>query len=293
MKRAFIIALAVAATAAGLATPATAGTPKLKDRTAVSADGVKIHYRAGGAGSPALVFIHGWSCDATYWREQLPVFAAGHRVVAVDLAGHGESGDARERFTMAAFAADVAAVAAKEKLDRVVLIGHSMGGPVALAAAPLLAGKVALIVGVDTMHNAEQEWPEEQFNQLRAAMQADFPKTAEGFVRSMFPKDADPKLVGTIAADMAAAPPRVAISALEELRGFRETDAMAAAGAPIVAVNATMFPTDVAANRRHATSFDVVLVEGVGHFLQLEKPAAFNDALARALADRGLHFVGR
>jgi len=48
----------------------------------------------------------------------------------------------------------------------------------------------------------------------------------------------------------------------------------------------------VAANRRHAKSFDVVLIEGVGHFLQLEKPQAFNDALLRVLADRGLHLSG-
>jgi pimeloyl-ACP methyl ester carboxylesterase len=289
MKRALILAL----TAAALATTAAAGTPKLKDRTAVSADGVKIHYRAGGTGLPALVFVHCWSCDATYWREQLPVFAAGHRVVAIDLAGHGESGDARERFTIAAFAADVAAVVAKEKLERVVLIGHSMGGPVALAAAPLLAGKVALIIGVDNMQNAEQEWPEEQFKALHDAMKADFPKATDGFVRSMFPQDADAKLVAGVAADMAAAPPRVAISAIEELRGFKEADAMAAAGVPIVCINAPMWPTDVEANRRHAKSFDIVLVEGVGHFLQLEKPAAFNDALARVLADRNLHFAVR
>ena len=283
----FALLLAFAAAAAVAARP-----PKLKDRTAVSADGVQIHYRAGGTGTPALVFVHCWSCDASYWREQLPLFARDHRVVAIDLAGHGASGDGRERFTIAAFAADVAAVVAKEKLERIVLIGHSMGGPVALAAAPLLAGKVALLIGVDNMQNVEQEWPEEQFKQMRDAMTKDFKATADGFVRSMFPKDADPKLVASIASDMAAAPPRVAISAIEELRGFDEAAAMTAAAVPIVCINATMWPTDVAANRRHAKVFDVVLIEGVGHFLQLEKPQAFNEALMRVLSERGLHLGG-
>jgi len=171
------------------------------------------------------------------------VFARSHRVVAIDLAGHGTSGDSRERFTIAAFAADVAAVVAKEKLERIVLIGHSMGGPVVLAAAPPLAGKVALVVGVDNMQNVEQQWPEEQFRQMREAMARDFKATTDGFVRSMFPKDADQKLVASIAADMAAAPPRVAISAIEELRTFDEAQAIAAAGVPVVCINATMWPT--------------------------------------------------
>ena len=287
MKRALVapmLLVALASFAAG---------PKLKERTAVSADGVSIHYRVGGKGSPALVFVHCWSCDAGYWREQLPVFARDHRVVAVDLAGHGASGDARERFTIAAFAADVAAAVTKERLDRVVLVGHSMGGPVALAAAALLAGKVELVVGVDNMQNVEQEWPEQEFNALHQAMKADFPKTTDAFVRSMFLRDADGKLVAEIAADMAAAPPRVAISAIEEMRSFSEARAMEAAGVPVVCVNSTMFPTKVEANRRHAKSFDVVLIDGVGHFLQLERPREFNQALARVLADRGLHPVGR
>jgi len=289
MRRSLI---GLAALALAVGGSAAAATPKLKDRSAVSSDGVVIHYRAGGTGSPALVFVHCWSCDATYWREQLPVFARDHRVVAVDLAGHGASGDARERFTVAAFAADVAAVVEKERLDRVVLVGHSLGGPVALAASRLLAGRAILVVGVDTMQNVEQEWPEEHFAQLRDAMRADFRAAADGFVRSMFPENADPKLVASIASDMAAAPPRVAISAIEELRGFDEKAAMAAAGVPIACINATMWPTDVEANRRHAASFDVVLVEGTGHFPQLEKPGVFNAALVRVLGERGLHLGG-
>ncbi len=282
MKR---FAIAVFAVLAAIAVHAA---PGLKDRTAVSADGVKIHYRVGGKGSPALVFVHCWSCDASYWREQLPVFARDHRVVAIDLAGHGASGDRRERFTMAAFGADVAAVVRKEKLGRVVLIGHSMGGPVVLEAAQLLPGTVALVVGVDNLQNAEMRWPEDEFRQLRDGMVKDFRATTEAFVRSMFPKDADPKLVADIAGDMASAPPRVAISAIEQLKDFDEAGAEEKAGVPIVCINATTYPTAIEINRKHAKSFDVVLIDDVGHFIMREKPQAFDAALARVLADRGL-----
>ncbi len=282
MKRPLAVSLLLVAAAS------FAAEPKLKDRTTTSADGVQIHYVVGGKGAPALVFVHCWSCDTGYWREQLPVFARDHKVVAIDLAGHGLSGDGRQRFTMAAFGADVAAVVRRENLGRIVLIGHSMGGPVALEAAQLLAGQVDLLVGVDNMQNVEMQFPEDEFKRLHDGMVGDFRATTDAFVRSMFPKEADPKLVADIAGDMASALPRVAISAIEELKGFDEAGAVEKAAVPIVCINATTFPTDVQVNRKHAKSFEVILIEGVGHFIQLEKPDAFNLMLSRILNVRGL-----
>ena len=90
-------------------------------------DGVQIHYASGGNGSPALVFIHGWNCDRSYWSAQLPFFAARHQVVAIDLAGHGDSGINREEWSMANFGADVAVVAHALQLEDIILVGHSMG----------------------------------------------------------------------------------------------------------------------------------------------------------------------
>lgn len=57
-----------------------------------SADGLPVRYEVLGDGTPALVFVHGWSCDRRYWDGQVGYFADRHRVVAIDLAGHGESG---------------------------------------------------------------------------------------------------------------------------------------------------------------------------------------------------------
>jgi pimeloyl-ACP methyl ester carboxylesterase len=218
----------------------------------------------------------------------MPVFALTHRVVAIDLAGHGASGDGRQRFTIAAFGADVAAVVGKEDLDKVVLIGHSMGGPVALEAARQLAGKVELIVGVDALENVEARFPQEAYQRLHDGMVSDFRATTEAFVRTMFPKDANPKLVADIAGDMASAPPRVGVSALEEFQAFDEAAGMDKAGVPVACINAAMFPTDAQVNRKHATSFEVVVIEGVGHFLHLEQPQAFNLTLARILYIRDL-----
>ena len=62
---------------------------------AKSADGVKIAYTAAGEGDPALVFIHGGLADRTFWSSQMEFFSGRHKVIALDLGGHGESGQNR------------------------------------------------------------------------------------------------------------------------------------------------------------------------------------------------------
>ena len=95
-----------------------------------SKDGTPISYEVFGAGEPTLVFVHGWSCDARYWRAQVPYFSKKHRVVVLDLAGHGHSGMSRTKYTMRAFGEDVRAVTESTGSHSVILIGHSMGGSV-------------------------------------------------------------------------------------------------------------------------------------------------------------------
>ncbi|MEL7030100.1 MAG: alpha/beta hydrolase, partial [Pseudomonadota bacterium] len=114
-----------------------------------SAEGVAISYAASGEGETTLVFIHGWSCDRSYWRNQVDLFDDAYRVIAVDLAGHGASGSDRETWSMEAFGADVAAAARADDAQRVVLVGHSMGGPVMLETARLLGDRVVAMIGVD------------------------------------------------------------------------------------------------------------------------------------------------
>src|SRR6185369_2084631 len=94
-----------------VATPATAekGPPaEGSPRIAIAPDGVHVQYRVYGNGEPALVFIHGWSCDSNYWREQIGAFKGKYTLVMVDLAGHGGSDSNRSDWSMAHFGQDVA-----------------------------------------------------------------------------------------------------------------------------------------------------------------------------------------
>src|SRR5512134_332214 len=124
-------------------------SPQVVGRVVASLDGLPVAFEARGAGTPALVFVHGWSCDRSYWSGQLEPFSRQFKVVAVDLAGHGESGLGRKNWTMESFGEDVAAVVRELGLKQVVLIGHSMGCDVLPEAARRLRARVAGLVWVD------------------------------------------------------------------------------------------------------------------------------------------------
>ena len=110
-------------------------------REVTSVDGVRIAYRVQGRGDTAIVLVHGWACDSSYWREQLAALSARYTVVTMDLAGHGASGTNRSDWRIARYGDDVAAVVAALRLHRVVLVGHSMGGPVIVAASQRLPAR--------------------------------------------------------------------------------------------------------------------------------------------------------
>src|SRR5215216_7117873 len=94
-------------------------------------DGARIHYTSYGKGSDALVLVHGWGCNLTHWRDQIPDFAKRNRVIALDLPGHGQSDKPQIPYTMDLFANAIAAVMRDAKVERAVIVGHSMGTPVA------------------------------------------------------------------------------------------------------------------------------------------------------------------
>lgn len=257
--------------------------PRLVD----SADGVPISYQVQGSGEIALVFIHGWSCDSRYWKNQVGPLSAKYKVITLDLAGHGHSGMARKDYTVPAFGADVKAVVEAEKADKVILIGHSMGGSVMAEASLLLPGKVLALVAVDTLQNVAEAMKEEALQQMLAPLEKEFRSGAKAFVGCMFPPEADPAAKEWIINDISAAPEFVAMSAMrnyvETYRSGTVTKLFDQVTVPVYAINAPLWPTNVEANRQHLKVFELTTIEGCGHFPMLEKPDVFNGLLAQVV----------
>ncbi|MFG0320673.1 MAG: alpha/beta fold hydrolase [Planctomycetota bacterium JB042] len=252
-------------------------------------DGVPIAYDVAGSGAPTVVLLHGWSCDRTYWREQVDDLARAHRVIAVDLAGHGESGANRTDWTFEGLADDVIAVLEEEDVDDAVVVGHSMGGPIALLVAQRAPERVDGIVAVEALHDADApRMTDEQARPFLGAYETDFAGTCARFARAMFPEGTDPALVDEVAADMASAPPEVAVGLARRFPDFVLKDAMAGVTVPVRSINsARSMPTNTEANREYLPDYDSVLMANVGHFPMLERPVEFNALLRTVLEGIG------
>ena len=262
--------------------------PTITVDNAISADGVSIAYEVRGEGEPTLVFIHGWCCDRSYWKEQLTPFAQKFKVVAIDLAGHGESGLDRKEWTMRAFGEDVVAVLNKLNLEQVVLIGHSMGGFVILEAARRIPERVIGLVGVDTLQNFERKLTQEQIDDMFTPLRANFVEGANNFVRTMFTPEANSALVEKIATDMSSAPPTVGLGALEGYVHFQNNEIIQVLQevlAPITCINSDKYPTNVETNQHHSPAFKAKIMSGVGHFNMMENPETFNRLLEETIQE--------
>ena len=252
-----------------------------------SKDGTPISYEVFGAGEPTLVFVHGWSCDARYWRAQVPVFSKKYRVVVLDLAGHGHSGMTRIKYTMTAFGEDVRAVTEATGSRKVILIGHSMGGSVIAEAARLMPGLVIGLIGIDTLENIEYPMTHEELRKMIAPLAKDFQTGSRQFVEGMISPQTDPQLREWILSDIAAAPPNVALSAMTEMMMQYITGEVAKifeqTRIPVVTVNGDMWPINYEANRRHMFSYHAIVLKKADHFLMMNRLEEFNSALEKAI----------
>src|ERR1700760_3263700 len=89
--------------------------------SAASVDGVNIHSTVRGSGPKTIVFVHGWTCDESSWREQVPFFEKNYRVITLDLPGHGKSGSpSKGPLTMDLFARSIEAVRVEAKAGKIV-----------------------------------------------------------------------------------------------------------------------------------------------------------------------------
>jgi pimeloyl-ACP methyl ester carboxylesterase len=286
---------APAAAPAAVAPPAGTRADGAADmRIVLSPDNVHIEYHLYGRGDPAVILIHGWAADANYWSGQIEALAARYTVAAVNLAGHGASGSNRTDWSIQNYAQDVAAVARDVPNSQLVLVGHSMGAAVALAATPLIGPRVIGVVTVEALRSVgEPPLSDAQIERRLAPFSADFiGETRRLVTESLFPRDANATLVKKVAYDMSLEPPRVAIASMRSLLSFDLAALLPTIHVPVYAINSDLAPTDAARIRRVLPGFTLDVLRHSSHFPMLEAPARFNPLLLKdiaALAQRAPH----
>ena len=247
--------------------------------SAASVDGINIHWVSEGKGS-AIVFVHGWTCDTSVWKDQMAEFKNNYRVIALDLPGHGQSGSSSDgKYTMDLYARAVEAVRAEAGIEKMVLVGHSMGGPVIGQYAVNYPDRVAGLVGVDAAFQPPKGPP--------PGFDPDNPPPREQFIRSMFVPETSEAVQKKVLNMMLSTSDEKAM-ALGNAMGTFTSDNNDTINAPALIVLAgTRDSSDEAfreAVSRFAPRVKLEKVPGTGHFLMMEKPADFNRLLRDFLA---------
>lgn len=264
--------------------------PTVKSGSVRSADGVTIEYDVRGTGELALVLVHGWTNSRGIWGKHPDTLSRTHRVVTLDLAGHGISGADRRDWTVDAFGEDVVAVVDRLSLGRVVLVGFSMGGGVTLEAAERLGERVLGVVFVDTFKDPDFIPSDADIEQMEAGFRANWGDPE--FVRRFgFAPDAPEALVAHVVAMMPEEPHERWFKVLHSYHAWLKTEfkpALQRLEVPIAAINGSHPATNVEAMQRYAPSFAVDIIDGVGHAGILLRRIDEFDALLLAHVDRFL-----
>jgi pimeloyl-ACP methyl ester carboxylesterase len=261
--------------------PAATARPDGSPQLVTEPDGVHIEYRTYGKGDPAIILVHGWATDANYWNAQFDPLKAKYTVVAVDLAGHGGSTRSRSDWSMGNYGEDVATVARRLPNQQIILVGHSMGGTVALEAARRIGDRVIGIIVVDALKSVGlPPTPQPEIEKRVAPFRADFIGSVRKYVtEELFERGADPLFVQKVAYDMSLEPPEVAIPSLQALLSMDFATVLPDIHVPVLAINSDLGTTDEKRIRKLLPTFKADTIPHTSHFLMMEVPDKFNPIL--------------
>ena len=239
----------------------------------------------GGAG-PAIVFLHSLAGNMGQWAAQLAHVRKSRRGVALDLRGHGRSEPpADDEYRIPAQVADVDAAVDALGVQRFALVGHSFGAGVALEYAAERPARVTHLVVADPIGDGTQT-PEEEIEPVLEALDSPaYTETIEGYWSSI--AGSDGAVLERLLADLRATPRETMVRGLHAVMAYDPKPALARLRAPTLAVitPANDFPYSM---HKLPPGLPHRVIEGTGHWLQIERPAEFNRILDQFLGQESV-----
>ncbi len=256
-------------------------------------DDARVRYQSYGKGAKAVVLVHGWNGDHTFWIRNIAALSAEHRVIVMDLPGHGGSDAPKVDYTPQFFARALDAVLRDAKVSRAILVGHNMGAPVVRQFLCDFPAKVAGLILVDPAISKPVSPAEMEQRKARRAPFLDslrspaYLDVAAKFIDRMFVPETPADLRTEIKARMLAVAPNISISAMDGMSDgsmwAKQTDI------PVLAIF-----SDKGRGAENQTmlgemfrSLDHQEWPGGGNFTMLETPDHFNAAALAFLARIG------
>jgi pimeloyl-ACP methyl ester carboxylesterase len=243
-------------------------------------DGVRLSYADTKQDLPAIVLVHGCGCDHRFLAPQVEYFRESHRVISVDLRGHGESDAPRQDYTMAVFADDLSWLCNELSVKTPVMVGHSMGGNVILEVAARFPHIPSSLVMIDSTMFAPQAMLDATLAQLIDALQG--PGYLEAYKSALMEmcmpaEDRSAAMVSSL-----RVPQHVLASALtNHTIKYDASDAARACRQPIAYILSIMPLLDLDRFKALRPQLVVGRTIGSGHFSPLEVPDQINSMISR------------
>ena len=250
-------------------------------------DGVRLAYTEAGAGAPAVMLVHGMRCDHHHMQPLFDHLSARHRVVSVDLRGHGASDAPDSEYSNDEMAGDLAWVADALELGSPVMIGHSFGGSVSLHLAVTQPERVAGLVLLDSGIRSASEKRAEMGSAIPAAAGAITPeRSLSFFAERLFGPDDDPTVKAEVLAVMGDAPQHATSRMGQTVLDFDTAEAAVACSTPALLILADRPFSGPETIARLGPNWRIGQVVGSGHFVQL-----FATQQVNAMVDRFLELL--
>ena len=246
-------------------------------------DGLSLYYERAGVGARDFVFVHGWCCDHSFFQPQFDHFARSASVTTLDLRGCGASDRSDDGYAVATLASDVAGLCAALHLDKPILVGHSLGGAIAVELAATAPSLVSAVVAVDP-------GPIDPLPQSRSALTAlaerlespdgDDPRLE--YVAGLFLPTDDAERRRRTVETMSSVPRGIAAASLRGLLDWDGVSALRRCDVPLLVLLAsTGGSNDPPRLRRLRPDVHIGVTVGAGHFNHLDAAGQVNAMIER------------
>lgn len=251
----------------------------------IAINGAQLGYVESGSGESPIVFVHGWSCDHTFFAPQTEHFSPTHRCVSVDLRGHRGLDAPTGSATIPTHAADVVGLCEALGIERPVIAGHSMGGCIALEMAAQNPALPAALVLVDPAFPLPSKAIAQLVSFVGALESPEYQTAARGFIeQALFMPTDDEALRGQIIETMLDARQDVMVSEMKSVAEWSASRQSHAWTLPVINIPCGQPVADPESLGQRCTNLETVNTPGVGHFNQLLAPDAVNEAMRTFLA---------
>ncbi|CAD5200372.1 alpha/beta fold hydrolase [Pseudomonas sp. FEN] len=251
-------------------------------------EGCTLHYEEYGQGTPVLL-IHGLGSSTEDWEMQVPALAARHRVIVMDIRGHGRSDKPRERYSIAGFSADVLALIEHLNLDRPHLVGLSMGGMIGFQLAVDQPRMFRSLCVVNSVPEVKVRKPGDYLQWAKRWSLARLlgPKRIGKALSAMlFPKPGQAQLRRKMTERWARNDKRAYLASFDAIVGWGVQEQLSRIACPTLIVSADHDYTSVALKESYVKLIPdarLVVIADSRHATPLDQPQVFNQTLLEFL----------